>query len=64
MYFLAVVLPPVAVLMAGKPVQALLNLLLTILGWVPGMIHAVLVVKDKKDDKRAVKQAKIMAGRK
>lgn len=61
MYFLAVILPPVAVLLTGKPIQALLNLLLTLLGWFPGAIHAVLVVKDKKDDKRMVKQAKIIA---
>ncbi|QTD40597.1 YqaE/Pmp3 family membrane protein [Sporosarcina sp. Te-1] len=61
MYFLAVILPPVAVLLSGKPIQALLNLLLTILGWFPGAIHAVLVVKDKKDDKRMVKQAKLIA---
>lgn len=61
MYFLAVILPPVAVLLTGKPIQALLNLLLTLLGWFPGAIHAVLVVKDKKDDKRMIKQAKLIA---
>ena len=61
MYFLAVIFPPLAVLLTGKPVQALLNLLLTILGWVPGAIHAILVVKDKKDDKRSERQAKLIA---
>ncbi|MBM4763144.1 YqaE/Pmp3 family membrane protein [Bacillus sp. B15-48] len=55
LYFLAIVLPPVAVLLAGKPIQALLNFFLTLLGWVPGMIHAVLVVLDHKADKRAKK---------
>jgi len=52
MYLLAIVLPPVAVLFSGKPVQALLNLVLTIFFWLPGAIHAILVVKDVKDDKR------------
>ena len=57
MYFLAIVCPPAAVLFSGKPFQALLNVLLTILGWIPGMIHAILIVKDRKDDKRMRRQA-------
>lgn len=61
MYLLAIILPPVAVLLSGKPVQAVLNLLLTLLFWVPGAIHAILVVKDKKDDKRMKKQAELIA---
>ncbi|WP_456278746.1 YqaE/Pmp3 family membrane protein [Bacillus sp. AK128] len=61
MYLLAIVLPPVAVLFAGRPFQALLNLILTCFFWLPGAIHAVLVVKDKKDDKRMEKQAKLIA---
>ena len=52
MYLLAIILPPVAVLLSGKQIQALLNVLLTALFWVPGIIHAVLVVHDKKADKR------------
>jgi uncharacterized membrane protein YqaE (UPF0057 family) len=52
MYLLAIVLPPVAVLLCGKPIQSILNLILTCFFWFPGAIHAVLVVKDKKDDKR------------
>ena len=55
MYLLAIVLPPVAVLLSGKPFQAFLNIFLWILGWVPGAIHAVLVVKERKDDKRMEK---------
>ena len=61
MYLLAIVLPPVAVLIAGKPFQALISLILTILGWLPGAIHAILVVKDKKDQERMVKQAELIA---
>lgn len=52
MYLIAILLPPVAVLICGKPIQALLNLLLTVCGWIPGMIHACLVVSERKADKR------------
>ncbi len=55
MYLLAIVLPPVAVLFSGKPFQAILNVILTLIFWVPGAIHAVLVVKERKDDKRMEK---------
>lgn len=55
MYLLAVILPPVAVLFSGKPIQAFLNLILTAFFWFPGAIHAILVVKDSKDDKRMEK---------
>lgn len=61
MYLLALILPPVAVLICGKPGQALLNLLLTLLGWIPGAIHAVLVVNERKADKRAERQAELVA---
>lgn len=48
LYLLAILLPPVAVLFCGKPFQAMLNLILTLCFWVPGAIHAVLVVMDHK----------------
>ncbi len=51
-YLLAVILPPVAVLLCGKPGQALLNLFLTLLFWLPGAIHAVAVVASHQADKR------------
>ncbi|RXT04330.1 YqaE/Pmp3 family membrane protein [Ammoniphilus sp. CFH 90114] len=53
MYLIALVLPPVAVLLCGKPFQAILNLVLTLFFWFPGAIHAVFVVHEKKADKRA-----------
>ena len=41
---LSILLPPVAVLMKrGLGGAFLLNLLLTLLGWLPGVIHALLV---------------------
>lgn len=52
MYLLAILLPPVAVLFSGKPFQAFFNLILTLFFWLPGAVHAILVVKDKKDDER------------
>ncbi len=51
-YFLAIILPPVAVLLCGKPIQFLLNIILTILGWIPGVVHAILVVHSHLADKR------------
>ncbi len=60
LYILAFFVPPLAVLFAGKPFQALLNLGLTTLLWFPGAIHAVLVVRDYKADKRMEKQVKLM----
>lgn len=60
-YFLAILLPPLAILLSGKPFQAILNIFLLILGWLPGVIHEVLVVKEVKDDKRMKKQAKLIA---
>jgi len=61
MYLLAIFLPPVAVLLAGKPFQAVINFFLTLLFWIPGAIHAVLVVNEKKADKRSERQAKMIA---
>lgn len=57
MYLLAIVLPPVAVLICGKPFQAIINFILTLIFWVPGVIHAILVVHDKKS-RSAIKKNK------
>ena len=51
-YFLCIILPPIAVLTTGKIGAFLLNLLLTILVWIPGVIHAVLVTNKYYADKR------------
>lgn len=60
-YLLAIVLPPVALLMAGKPFQALLSLLLmcTVLGWIPAAVWAILVVNEQKADRRAERIARM-----
>ena len=59
-YFLAIILPPLAVLLCGKPVQFILNIFLTLLGWIPGVVHAILVVNTHLADKRADKIVKAM----
>lgn len=59
MYLLAILLPPVAVLMTGRPIQAALNFILTLCFWIPGAIHAVLVVNENKADKRMERQVKL-----
>ena len=41
---LSVILPPVAVFKkTGLSVKLLLNIILTIIGWIPGVIHALYV---------------------
>ena len=57
MYLLAILLPPIAVLIAGKPIQAILNFFLTLFFWIPGAIHAVMVVNERKADQRAARYA-------
>jgi uncharacterized membrane protein YqaE (UPF0057 family) len=43
-YFLCIILPPIAVLTTGRIGAFILNIILTILGVIPGIIHAILVV--------------------
>lgn len=52
LYLLAILLPPVAVFMCGKPVQGVLNILLTLCLWIPGIIHALVVVSSRNADRR------------
>lgn len=59
-YLLAIFLPPVAVLLCGKPLTALLNIILTLLLWIPGVIHAMLVVNSYYADERNKQLIKAM----
>ena len=52
LYLVAVILPPLAVLLAGKPFQALLSIPLTLLFYVPGIVHALFVVHNHYADQR------------
>jgi len=54
MILLAILLPPVAMFLKGRPIQALLCLLLmvTLIGWIPAAIWAVAVVNGANADAR------------
>lgn len=54
LYLFAVILPPIALLGAKKPFQAIfaLILMITILGWIPAAIWAVMVVNQSKAEQR------------
>jgi uncharacterized membrane protein YqaE (UPF0057 family) len=54
-YFFCVVFPPLAVLLTGRMGSFFLSLLLTVAFWVPGTIHAILVVNDYEAEKRLQK---------
>ncbi len=51
-YLVAILFPPLAVLLVGKPIQALLNFVLTLIFYFPGLIHAILVINAHNADKR------------
>jgi uncharacterized membrane protein YqaE (UPF0057 family) len=67
LYLLAVLLPPLAVLLAGKPFQAIINLivwLLTFLFVVPyviALLHALFVVHNCYADRRQARLVREMA---
>jgi len=51
LYILAIFLPPVAVLFTGRFGSFLINILLTLLGFIPGLVHAIIVIRDQKHTK-------------
>ena len=55
---LAIVCPPLAVLLCGKPISAIFNAFLCCLFWFPGVGHALMVVDDRFQDKRTRRIAK------
>jgi uncharacterized membrane protein YqaE (UPF0057 family) len=57
-YFLAIICPPLAVLIKGKPISALINLFLCFLFWIPGVIHAFAIINSADADKRNNKMIK------
>jgi hypothetical protein len=68
-YLVAIFCSPLALLFAGKPVSALLNLILYVLSlvfwitiifhhigfllWLAAFVHAVLVINNAREDRRA-----------
>jgi uncharacterized membrane protein YqaE (UPF0057 family) len=64
LYLLAVVVPPLAVLLCGKPFQAVLNLILVVATFgVGAIIHAVFVVHNHYEDQRAERMIKALQNR-
>jgi uncharacterized membrane protein YqaE (UPF0057 family) len=53
-YLIAILLPPVAALLCGKPLQAALCLLLmaTLIGWIPAAVWSCLIVSGRNADRR------------
>lgn len=53
-YLIAILLPPLGLLMAGKVFQAILSLILmlTVIGWPVAAVWAVLVVLNHDEDRR------------
>lgn len=51
-YLLALLLPPLAVLLCGKFGQFILNCILCCFLWVPGVLHALFVVADSRAEAR------------
>ncbi len=60
-YLLAIVFPPLAVLLCGKPLTAVLNFILWCLFIVPGIVHGLLVVNAHYADKRTEKVLRAIA---
>ncbi len=60
MRYLLCFVPPLAILSCGKPVQFFFSIMLTLLGYFPGVIHAFLVVGQHNADKRVDKIIKAM----
>ena len=58
LYLVAILLPPLAVLLCGKPFQAVINCVLTLLFWIPGVIHAIFVVNNHYADERTKRVVK------
>lgn len=52
-YLIALLLPPLAVFLCGRPMQAFFNTLLCLCLWVPGVVHACLIVHTRIEDERA-----------
>jgi uncharacterized membrane protein YqaE (UPF0057 family) len=53
--FYAIVISLLAVLLCGKSIQSILNIFSMLMFWMPGTIHAILVVRNHLADKRAQK---------
>lgn len=60
MYLLAIVFPPLAVLLTAGFFPALLNLVLWCFGFIPGIVHGLFVVSSSKADRRSKNLENVM----
>lgn len=60
-YFFCFVMPPLAVLLTGRLGSFFLSIILTVLGWVPGVVHAIIVVNDYHNEQRAERLARSLS---
>ena len=51
-FFLCFLCPPAAILTTGRIGAFILNILLTLCFWIPGIIHAILVTNDFYENRR------------
>ncbi|MBX3376236.1 MAG: YqaE/Pmp3 family membrane protein [Phycisphaeraceae bacterium] len=52
-YALAILVPPLAVFKCKRPTQTALNVALTLCFFVPGALHAAMIVFDHSEEQRA-----------
>lgn len=51
-YILAIFLPPIALLLKGRVGAAILNFFLCLLFWIPGVVHAIIVIAQGEGERR------------
>ncbi|MFO0959061.1 MAG: hypothetical protein U0800_16810 [Isosphaeraceae bacterium] len=61
-YLIAILLPPLGLLLAGKPFQALFSLILmiTLIGWPVAAAWAILVMLNADEDRRTDRLVRAM----
>jgi len=62
-YLLCFIFPPVAVAATGRPLTALLNLVLTCCLIVPGLVHALIIVHSHDTERRHAETLSAVTGR-
>jgi uncharacterized membrane protein YqaE (UPF0057 family) len=60
MWLFVFIFPPLAVAMTEKWGQVLVNCILTFCGWLPGIIHAAIIVSQYNSDKRSAKTERLL----
>ena len=61
---LCLLCPPLAVVLHGKPISALVNMVLCMFFWVPGVIHALSVNSQAHESKQTKQIVRAIRGKK